>query len=94
VYEITRDDHHAANVWRTALSAQHCRFTLDVPGDDDPVAEGDFERSNYTIRLHGRRVAKVSPEKDGWCIDIERDQDDILLIAAAVVIDLMTRRAV
>lgn len=39
-----------------------CEFNVDVPGPDDPIAEGDFLHHEYTFSLHGRPIAQVSKQ--------------------------------
>ena len=69
-----------------------CRFTVDVPGPDDLTAEGDFLAHEYHIDRHGAPVAQVSKQYFTWAdtygIDVADGEDDVLILACAVVIDL------
>jgi uncharacterized protein YxjI len=91
-YEIRRHGHLAAVVKKELFTLLHCKFTVDVPGPDDLTAEGNFGENEYTFRRHGQRVASVSKEYFTWTdtygIDVPHGEDPILIIAAAVVIDL------
>lgn len=91
-YEIWRQGRLAAVVRKAVFTMVHCKFTVDVPGPDDLVAEGNFWDNEYTFRRHGQRIASVSREFFSWAdtygIDVPHGEDPILIIASAVVIDL------
>jgi uncharacterized protein YxjI len=91
-YEIWRDGQLAAVVQRELFSFFHHRFTVDVPGPDDLEAEGDFTDHEYELRRGGRVVAVVSKRWFSWTdtygIDIADGEDDVLVLASAVVVDL------
>jgi hypothetical protein len=65
---------------------------LNFWGAADLIAEGDFLDWEYAISCRGKPVAQVSKKffafTDTYGIDIDDGQDDILIIASAVVIDL------
>ncbi|MFL5539983.1 MAG: LURP-one-related/scramblase family protein [Longimicrobiaceae bacterium] len=90
-YEIYRDGALAATVKRELFSFFHHRFQVDVPGPDDLEAEGDFMDHEYTFRRGGRVVATVSMRwfsfSDTYGIDVAPGEDDVLILASAVVID-------
>lgn len=91
-YEIWRHGRLAAVVRKAVFTMVHCKFTVDVPGPDDLIAEGNFWDNEYAFRRHGQRVASVSREFFSWAdtygIDVPHGEDPILIIASAVVIDL------
>jgi uncharacterized protein YxjI len=91
-YEITRGGELAAVVKKSVFTFLRCEFSVDVPGPDDLIAEGDFWDHEYAFSCGGRPVAQVSKRYFSWTdtygIDIDEGQDDILIIASAVVIDL------
>lgn len=91
-YEIWRAGRLAAVIKKSVFTLLHCTFTVDVPGPDDLIAEGNFWENEYTFRRHGQRVASVSRQfftlKDTYGIDVPHGEDPILIIASAVVIDL------
>lgn len=91
-YEIWRAGRLAAVIKKSVFTLLHCTFTVDVPGPDDLIAEGNFWENEYTFRRHGQRVASVSRQyfsiKDSYGIDVPHGEDPILIIASAVVIDL------
>ena len=59
-YEIERGGRLAAVVKKKLFTFFKCQFSIDVPGPDDPVAEGDFMHHEYAFTLHGRTIATVS----------------------------------
>jgi uncharacterized protein YxjI len=61
-YEIWRHERLAAVVRKSVFTLLHCTFTVDVPGPEDLVAEGNFWENEYTFRRHGQRVASASTE--------------------------------
>jgi uncharacterized protein YxjI len=90
-YEIVRGGEVAAVVKKHVFALFHHRFTVDVPGPDDLEAEGDFMDHEYTFRRGDRVVATVSKKWFSWTdtygIDIEDDEDQVLVLASAVVVD-------
>ncbi len=91
-YTISRDGEVAAVVRKSLFTFFHCQFTVDVPGPDDLVANGDFLDREYTFLRRGKQVAEVSKRWFSWTdtygVDVGRGEDDVLILAAAVVIDL------
>jgi len=91
-YEIWKGERLAAVVKKTIFTLFRCEFTVDVPGPDDLIAEGDFWEHEYTFTRHGRPVASVSKKYFSWTdtygIDVCHGEDPILVLASAVVIDL------
>src|SRR4051812_10969345 len=90
-YEIARDGNVVAQVKKHLFAFFHHRFTVDVPGPDDLEAEGNFTDHEYTFRRHGETVATVSKQWFSWTdtygVDIQPGEDDVLVLASAVVID-------
>ena len=90
-YEITRGGELMAVVKKELFAFFHHRFTVDVPGPDDLEAEGDFSDHEYEFRRGGSVVATVSKKWFAWSdtygIDIDDDEDQVLLLASAVVVD-------
>ena len=69
-----------------------CAFTVDVPGPDDLEAAGDLLDHEYTFQRGGRTVATVSKRwftlGDSYGVDIADGENDVLILASTVVIDL------
>ncbi len=92
-YEIHRDGELAAVVKKELFTLFRCRFTVDVPGPDDLEAQGDFLDMEYTFARDGRPVAEVSKRWFTWAdtygVDIADGEDDVLILASTVVIDMV-----
>ena len=92
-YEIERDGRTAAIVKKQLFTLFRCRFTVDVPGPDDLEAQGDFLDHEYQIERQGQPVARVSKKWFSWTdtygIDVADREDHVLILATAVVIDMV-----
>ena len=91
-YEVFRGDALVAVVRKALFALFHHRFTVDVPGPDDLEATGDFLDHEYEFRRGDRVVATVSKRWFSWTdtygIDVAEGEDDVLVLASAVVVDL------
>ena len=92
-YELWKGEKLLAVVKRELFSFIHHRFTVDVPGPNDLEAEGDFLDHEYTISRGGSVVATVSKRWFSWAdtygIEIADGEDDVLVLATAVVVDMV-----
>jgi uncharacterized protein YxjI len=92
-YEIYRDGQLFAVVKKELFSFFKHVFTVDVPGPDDLIAEGDFWDLEYTFSRGERTVAMVSRRWFSWAdtygIDITENEDDVLILASTIVIDMV-----
>jgi len=92
-YELWRGADLLAVVKRELFSFIHHRFTVDVPGPDDLEAEGDFFDHEYTFTREDRVVATVSKKWFSWTdtygIDVAEGEDPVLILASAVVVDMV-----
>lgn len=92
-YEITRDGELAAVVKKHLFTLFRCAFTVDVPGPDDLEAQGSLLDMEYTFERGGQTVAEVSKRwfsfSDTYGVDIADGEDDILILASTVVIDMI-----
>jgi len=91
-YELSRDGVVAAVVKKELFTFFSCRFEVDVPGPDDLSAAGDFMHHEYTFSRGDSAVATVSKEwftfADTYGVDIADGEDDVLILASTVVIDM------
>lgn len=91
-YEIYKRDQLYAVVKKELFTFFKCSFTVDVPGPDDLEAEGDFLDHEYEFKRDGDVVAVVSKQWFSWSdtygVDIAEGEDDILILASTVVIDM------
>src|SRR5512141_509906 len=92
-YEITRNGELAAVVKKHLFTFFKCKFTVDVPGPDDLEAQGNFLDMEYTFTRAGQVVAEVSKRWFSWTdtygVDVREDEDDVLILASTVVIDMV-----
>ena len=93
-YEILRGGKVAAVVKKKLFTFLRAKFTVDVPGPNDLEATGDFIGHDYTFERGGREVARVSKKwfrmSDTYGVEVAPGEDDVLILASAVVIDLCT----
>jgi uncharacterized protein YxjI len=93
-YEIIRGDATVAVVKKHLFTLLRARFTVDVPGPDDLEARGNFLDHEYAFERGGREVARASKKwfslSDTYALDIDDGEDAVLILASAVVIDLVS----
>jgi uncharacterized protein YxjI len=91
-YEIYGRGVLRAVVKKAIFTLFNCRFTVDVPGPDDLEASGSFTDHEYSFQRGGRTVAAVSKQWFAWTdtygVDVAEGEDDILILASTVVIDM------
>lgn len=91
-YEIYRDGELAATVKKQLFTFFRCAFDVDVPGPDDLEAQGAFLDHDYAFTRGGEEVAQVSKRwvsfTDNYGIDIAEGEDDVLILASTIVIDM------
>lgn len=92
-YELHRNGELVAVVKKKLLSFIHHRFTVDVPGPNDLEAKGSFFDMEYEFTRNGAHVATVSKRffafRDTYGVDTVSGEDDVLILASAVVIDMI-----
>lgn len=93
-YEITRAGRLVAVVKKKLFTFLRHRFTVDetaTPESVDLVVEGNFLDYEYTFTRQDRPVAAVSKKwfswSDSYGVDVADGEDDVLILACAVVID-------
>lgn len=90
-FEIKRAGQLIGLLRKKPFTFLHARFTLDVAGPDDLEAVGSFLDREYVFTRAGKKVAEVSKRwfdvGDTYGIDIAEGEDDVLLLAATVVVD-------
>lgn len=96
-YDIQRDGNLLARVSRkTASNSQAMRFFVDVPGPEDLEAVGNFIARDYKFIRHNALVASVNSHEEtgGLLVDVPSSEDVVLLLAATIVIDLISQEPV
>jgi uncharacterized protein YxjI len=91
-YKIYRRHRLTAKVVKK-ISLFKDRYIVDVSGPDDYRVTGNFWNYEYTFTRHGKVVAFVSKKfftwSDTYGIAIVPGEDDIVILATAVVIDMV-----
>jgi len=91
-FHITRHGQEAATVRKQLISPFVDRFTVDIPGPDDLHVTGSIFEHNFTVQRKGNVVATVSKRwvamTDTYGVDIAEGEDDILILAVVLAIDL------
>ncbi len=89
-FDISINNGTNAKVTKKMLSLRD-QLKIAVDGSSDLEAHGNFLHHEYDIARSGREVAHVTKKyialTDSYTIDIDDDQDQVLLLACAVVID-------
>ena len=92
-YEIYRDGALAAVVEKKLFTLFHCKFVVDVPGPNDLEAKGNFWDREYEFTRNGRVVGACSKRwftfSDTYGIEVAPGEDDVLILASSVVIDMV-----
>jgi uncharacterized protein YxjI len=84
----------AAKVHNAIIDPLRERFTIEIPGGQDMMTMGKVIWAQYDVTRNGQLVAKISKQfswiaRDQYVVDIIRGQDDCLILAITVVIDMM-----
>ncbi len=92
-YEIELSGGQMAILKKELFTLFSCKFEIDGPGANDFEANGDFFDHEYEIRGRNGTAASISKQWLSWSdtygIEIDDAEDAVLLLAAAVVIDLI-----
>jgi uncharacterized protein YxjI len=95
-YEITRGGDTLATLRKHFFNPFVDRFTVDIPGPDDLEMTGSLFEHEYTITRGGQVVAVVSKRwfslTETYGVDIAPGQDDPLILACVLALDLAEDR--
>ncbi len=82
-----------AVVKKALIAPLRDKWNVNVRGGEDLVVQGNILDLEYDIKQGRRKVAEVSKKwfsiTDTYGVEIEPGQDDILILAIAVAIDMM-----
>lgn len=86
----------AAKVHNALITPLRDRWTIDIPGGVEMKTQGNIVQHEYRIEQGGRTVATVSKKwfrvTDSYGVEIGPGQDDALILAITVVIDMMAHQ--
>jgi uncharacterized protein YxjI len=94
-FDILKPDGHlAAKVHNAIIDPMRERFTIEIPGGQNMMTMGKVIWAQYDITRNGKPVAKISKQfswigRDQYVVDVMRGEDDCLILAVTVVIDMM-----
>src|SRR6266498_1111909 len=95
-YKVTVGGEEAAEVRKHLFTPFGDRYTIDVPGPDDLEVRGDLLDHEFTIQRGEQTVATISKRwfsvRDTYAVDVAPGQDDLLILAAVLALDLAEDR--
>ena len=87
------DGKQMAVVKKALITPLHDKWDVKVKGGPDLDVQGDFLDHEYDIKQGWKKVAEVSKKwfrlTDTYGVKIESGQNDILILAIAIAIDMM-----
>ncbi|NJC97768.1 MAG: hypothetical protein FIB03_15765 [Anaerolineae bacterium] len=82
-----------ATVKKALIAPLRDKWNVNVKGGEDLVVQGNILDLEYSIKQGRRKVAEVSKKwftiTDTYGVDIAEGQNDILILAVAIAIDMM-----
>jgi len=84
----------AARVHNAIIDPLRERFTIEIPGGVNMTTMGKVIWAQYDVLRNRQQVAKISKQfswigRDQYVVDIFPGEDDCLILAVTVVIDMM-----
>jgi uncharacterized protein YxjI len=87
------DGNRIAMVHKAMITPLRERWVVNVEGDEDLHAQGNFVDHEYTIERDGTKVAEVSKRwfrvRDTYGVEVSPGENDVLILATTAVIDSM-----
>lgn len=82
-----------ATVKKALLTPLRDKWNVDVKGGEDLVVQGNILDFEYNITAGGKKVAEISKKilrlTDTYAVDIADGQNDIIILAVAIAVDMM-----
>jgi uncharacterized protein YxjI len=95
-YEVSVGGREVAEVRKRLFTPFGDRFTIDLPGPDDLEMTGDLLDHEFTIRRGDQMVATIAKRwfsmRDTYAVDVAAGQDDLLILACVLALDLAEDR--
>jgi uncharacterized protein YxjI len=96
-YTISIGGQKAAEMRKKLFTPFVDRYTIDIPGPHDLELRGNLLDHEYTVERDGREVASVSKKwftfRDTYAVRIVEGEDDVLILAGVLALDLAQARA-
>jgi uncharacterized protein YxjI len=91
---LTPDGQVAARVHNAIIDPLRERFTIEIPGGQNMETRGKVLWAQYDILRGGQAVGKISKQfswigRDQYVVDVMQGENDCLILAITVVIDMM-----
>jgi uncharacterized protein YxjI len=88
------DGRLAAKVHNAIIDPLREKFTIEIPGKENMITRGKVMWAQYDILRGGQQVGKISKQfswigRDQYVVDVLHGEDDCLILAVTVVIDMM-----
>ena len=87
------DGRDMATVKKALIAPLRDKWNVNVKGGDDLVVQGNILDLEYSIKQGRKKVAEVSKKwftiTDTYGVEIADGQNDILILAVAIAIDMM-----
>ncbi len=91
--DVLRSGNKIATIRKARFAPFRHKFSIDVTGGPDMVAQGDILHHEYDIRRGGEAIARISKQRfalsDTYGIEIAPGEDEGLVLAVAVAVDEM-----
>jgi uncharacterized protein YxjI len=94
-YDILKPDGQlAARVYNAIFDPLRDLFTIEIPGKENLTTKGKVIWAQYDILRGSQAVGKISKQfswigRDQYVVDVLQGEDDCLILAITVVIDMM-----
>lgn len=87
------DGKEMAIIKKALIAPLRDRWTVKVKNGEDLDVQGSILEHEYTIKQNGKKVAEVSKKwfsfTDTYGVEIDPGQNDILILAVTVAVDMM-----
>jgi uncharacterized protein YxjI len=84
----------SATIKKALITPLRDRFVLNIASGPDIEIQGNILDHEYTFEQGGRKIAETSKKwfrlRDSYGVEIEPGQNDILILAATVAIDMIS----
>jgi len=96
-FDIVRGDQVVARVHNAIVDPLRERFDIEVPGGQPMTARGKIIWAEYTLTRADKVVAQITKRfswlaRDSYGVAVAPGEDDALILAIAVVIDMMVHQ--
>lgn len=96
-FDIVRGDQVVARVHNAIVDPLRERFDIEIPGGQQMTARGKIIWAEYTLTRGDKVVAQITKRfswlaRDSYGVAVGPGEDDALILAIAVVIDMMVHQ--